>query len=515
MNQQTEMSGPVANNDDEALIEIPTPQRKGLGVFVASVFIVGTMCGSGILALPKAMVDAGWAGIGLLIVCGLISAFTGSILGKCWTILRMRYPEYEDQYIPDPYPTIGFRAAGRVGRFATRFCIIATLYGGATVYLLLIAGNISNLIESLGHVEIHACYWILIITAVLIPFTWLGTPKDFWQAAIMAAVTTGIGGLLATVALIVMEPTTPPATHSNPTFNSFFNAFGTILFAFGGASVFPTIQVDMKQPDMFPKSVVIGIICECWNTNSPPHTAVLATYLPICVAGLVVLGDNMTHDNILDELAKTWLLYSVIILITSHLLMAFLIVVNPINQDLEGYFNIPDKFSIKRCLVRTSVMLSMLFVALSVPHFGVILSLVGGTTVTATNFIFPPLFYLMLSRQLTASDAPGELPNFPGKTFYTAVTSQTMTPPEPVTPEASETEETPKFTTPPHQDTPIPQVPWVNINVPTYMKLMLIEIILIGLVGGVASTYSVITSLVSGSSGFTVPCYVNWATADA
>uniref|UniRef100_F6VBX7 Amino acid transporter transmembrane domain-containing protein n=1 Tax=Ciona intestinalis TaxID=7719 RepID=F6VBX7_CIOIN len=448
------MSGPVANNnDDEALIDIPTPQRKGLGVFVASVFIVGTMCGSGILALPKAMVDAGWAGIGLLIICGLISAFTGSILGKCWTILRMRYPEYEDQYIPDPYPTIGFRAAGRVGRFATRFCIIATLYGGATVYLLLIAGNISNLIESLGHVEIHACYWILIITAVLIPFTWLGTPKDFWQAAIMAAVTTGIGGLLATIALIVMIPTTPPATHSNPTFNSFFNAFGTILFAFGGASVFPTIQVDMKQPDMFPKSVVIGII------------SVLATYLPICVAGLVVLGDNMTHDNILDELAKTWLLYSVIILITSHLLMAFLIVVNPINQDLEGFFNIADKFSIKRCIVRTSVMLSMLFVALSVPHFGVILSLVGGTTVTATNFIFPPLFYLMLSRQLTASDAPGELPNFP--------------------------------------------IPWVNINVPTYMKLLLIEIILIGLVGGVASTYSVITSLVSGTSGFTVPCYVN------
>uniref|UniRef100_F6VBN4 Amino acid transporter transmembrane domain-containing protein n=1 Tax=Ciona intestinalis TaxID=7719 RepID=F6VBN4_CIOIN len=458
------MSGPVANNnDDEALIDIPTPQRKGLGVFVASVFIVGTMCGSGILALPKAMVDAGWAGIGLLIICGLISAFTGSILGKCWTILRMRYPEYEDQYIPDPYPTIGFRAAGRVGRFATRFCIIATLYGGATVYLLLIAGNISNLIESLGHVEIHACYWILIITAVLIPFTWLGTPKDFWQAAIMAAVTTGIGGLLATIALIViMILIVLYVQNVIIDTKTYFLAFGTILFAFGGASVFPTIQVDMKQPDMFPKSVVIGII------------SVLATYLPICVAGLVVLGDNMTHDNILDELAKTWLLYSVIILITSHLLMAFLIVVNPINQDLEGFFNIADKFSIKRCIVRTSVMLSMLFVALSVPHFGVILSLVGGTTVTATNFIFPPLFYLMLSRQV------------------------------------SENEETPKFTTPPHQDTPIPQIPWVNINVPTYMKLLLIEIILIGLVGGVASTYSVITSLVSGTSGFTVPCYVNW-----
>uniref|UniRef100_H2XKS7 Amino acid transporter transmembrane domain-containing protein n=2 Tax=Ciona intestinalis TaxID=7719 RepID=H2XKS7_CIOIN len=361
--------------------------QKGLGVLMGASFIVGTVCGSGILALPKAIVDAGWAGIGLLIICGLISAFTGSILGKCWTILRMRYPEYEDQYIPDPYPTIGFRAAGRVGRFATRFCVVGTLYGGGVVYILLIAGNISNLIESLGHVEIHACYWILIITAVLIPFTWLGTPKDFWQAAIMAAVTTGIGGLLATIALIVMVPTTPPATHSIPTFNSFFNAFGTILFAFGGASVFPTIQVDMKQPDMFPKSVVIGII------------SVLCIYLPISVAGFVVLGNSMTNANILDDLAKSWMLYTVLILITSHLFMAFLILLNPIFQDLEDFFNIANKFSLRRCILRACVVISMLFVALSVPHFGVILSLIGGTTIAGTNFIFPPLFYILLSRQ--------------------------------------------------------------------------------------------------------------------
>uniref|UniRef100_H2Z6I0 Amino acid transporter transmembrane domain-containing protein n=1 Tax=Ciona savignyi TaxID=51511 RepID=H2Z6I0_CIOSA len=421
-------------------------QRKGLSVYVAAVFIVGTICGSGILALPRAMCNTNTTGLVLLVVCGLISAYTGSILGKCWTVLRMRYPEYEKQYISDPYPTIGFRAAGNLGKNATRICIIATLYGGATVFLLLIAGNISNLLESLGHVQMHACYWILIVAGFLTPFTFLGTPKDFWQAAIMAAVTTSVGGTIATVALIVVGCDRSPASHANPSFAGFFGAFGTILFAFGGASVFPTIQVDMKQPEKFPKSVVIGIV------------SVLLTYLPICVAGFVVIGDNMTHDNILDELSKTWMLYCVIILITSHLLMAFLIVVNPINQDLEGFFKIPDKFSIKRCIIRTCVMASMLFIALSIPHFGVILSLVGGTTITATNFIFPPLFYLMLARQHAASDAPGELPNFGETTFYTA-------------------------------------------------KILLVEIILVGLFGGVASTYSVITSLATGSSGFTVPCY--------
>ena len=56
-----------------------------------------------------------------------------------------------------------------------------------------------------------------------------------------------------------------PIPHSNPNFVGFFSAFGTILFAFGGASCFPNIQVDMKDPDKFPISVVLGIMSEFYS----------------------------------------------------------------------------------------------------------------------------------------------------------------------------------------------------------------------------------------------------------
>jgi len=36
--------------------------KSRISVATAAVFIVGAMCGSGILALPKALVDCGWAG---------------------------------------------------------------------------------------------------------------------------------------------------------------------------------------------------------------------------------------------------------------------------------------------------------------------------------------------------------------------------------------------------------------------------------------------------------------------
>jgi len=38
-----------------------------------------------------------------------------------------------------------------------------------------------------------------------------------------------------------------------------FSAFGTILFCFGGMAVFPSIQVDMKNPKKFTKVVIISI----------------------------------------------------------------------------------------------------------------------------------------------------------------------------------------------------------------------------------------------------------------
>ena len=59
-----------------------------------------------------------------------------------------------------------------------------------------------------------------------------------------------------------MYPDQPPIPHSNPSFGSFFSAFGKILFAFGGASIFPTLQVDMKDPKKFPITVVIGVTCK-------------------------------------------------------------------------------------------------------------------------------------------------------------------------------------------------------------------------------------------------------------
>ena len=47
--------------------------------------------------------------------------------------------------------------------------------------------------------------------------------------------------------------------HSFPTVEGYFEAFGTIMFAFGGASTFPTIQADMKDKSKFKFAAYIAM----------------------------------------------------------------------------------------------------------------------------------------------------------------------------------------------------------------------------------------------------------------
>lgn len=53
----------------------------------------------------------------------------------------------------------------------------------------------------------------------------------------------------------------------------------------------------------------------------------------------------------------------------------------------------------KRCILRTVMIIMMVFFGESLPQFGKILSLIGGSTITLLTFVFPPYFYMKLCEQ--------------------------------------------------------------------------------------------------------------------
>ncbi|VDL79257.1 unnamed protein product [Nippostrongylus brasiliensis] len=70
--------------------------------------------------------------------------------------------------------------------------------------------------------------------------------------------------------------------------------------------------------------------------------------------------------------------------------------INPLNQDLEELFHFPHHFCWQRVAVRTGCMLGVVFAGESIPNFGPLLDLVGGSAQTLSSVILPALFYLFL-----------------------------------------------------------------------------------------------------------------------
>lgn len=75
---------------------------------------------------------AGWIGFLLVFVCCFISAFTGDILGMCWTLTQERRPDLRQGTVRYPYPAIGEEAYGKFGRYKVGFYFLACRHSTKT-----------------------------------------------------------------------------------------------------------------------------------------------------------------------------------------------------------------------------------------------------------------------------------------------------------------------------------------------------------------------------------------------
>ena len=157
-------------------------------------------------------------------------------------------------------------------------------------------------------VELHLCQWMVIVAAMLIPLTWAGTPKDFWPIAVGALITTVVACTLIIVSCVLRgielrgsgeaKVNSTAVEFPAPTFEGSFkgenkietisanpphSAFGSIMFAFAGASTFPTIQADMADRSKFNISAIIAM------------AILFLIYFPMAVAGYYSLGNLVSY----------------------------------------------------------------------------------------------------------------------------------------------------------------------------------------------------------------------------
>ena len=359
---------------------------KSIGSITACLFVVGEMTGAALLAMPEAFKLTGWyLGPFLMILTCTASAFCGIILSQCWIILESADSSLKKIKTRNPYALIGEKACGKLGFYCSITSLIVTLFGASVVQILVC----SEMLESLIPIHVSFCQWILIVGFFLMPFSYLGSPVDFSPVAFFAMSSTAVAAILIVIAFATQEHTDVKSseTHAKDTGVSAMSitlGLSSMCYAFSGTSCMPTIQNDMKNK----KSFKTAIICA--------YIIMLAIYLPVSSLGYYKAG-HAVKSNIVRNLSPSMLRSCIETLMMAHVLCAFLILMNPVNLNIESFIGIEHSLNGWRCLSRTLVTLLATFTALTVPRFGKLLPIVGASTTLIQTFILPSLFYYRLS----------------------------------------------------------------------------------------------------------------------
>uniref|UniRef100_A0A915PJS1 Amino acid transporter transmembrane domain-containing protein n=1 Tax=Setaria digitata TaxID=48799 RepID=A0A915PJS1_9BILA len=382
-NQHQRLDGIKNKTNDN--ISGPMHVERGYNWFIASIIVVADMVGGGIVAMP-----AGFHETGMLLGCifmGLIAIFftnTAYLLAETWAIMRDRWVVYQS-HCRQPYPEIGLRSFGPRMRTFTALCVNSTLFGVTTVYVILSASIFHKVLIYSGF-KMDFCLLLIILCLIILPVTFLKSPADFWLVLAMSLFCT-----IAAVALILLgvgydySSCESSAVYRSPSFHALYS-LGTFVFAYSGHHVFPTIQHDMREPKDFTKSIILGFII----------TGLL--YIPLSVFSYTVYGQSM-ENSVIDSLQTTWIRHAADLAVAFHCVLTIILTINPINQQLEDLLNVPHKMCWQRIAVRTSLLMFILFIALSVPNFGSIMDFFGSTTIPFTCIMLPTLFGLSLKSQ--------------------------------------------------------------------------------------------------------------------
>lgn len=411
----------------------------GLSKTKAWMFIVGEMAGMGGLFFANKFFDV-WLCVAMLAFVTAVAIYSGQRLAKTWTYMlenRELYPAIASGHCTEPYPTMLQAAFGKAGFIISRITVNCTLICVAIIFIILASQNLGQLIRGFPGFE-HAdwackCYFMPALVICLTPLIWLPSPQESWIVALVASASTVLAFFLIAVQSVIdgklwsTNSTMPAVIFTDnekiPEFNELISVFCIFVFGYGGMSIFPSIQMEMKYPDQFNKVVLYSM------------ASLFVLYCLVAIPGYLNYAPNV-QVNIISNLDPTsWVARGANLLITSHLIFAIVILMNPPITALEGVLlaaeeqeNETDdhsekstdksrepflqsavakaskeqhtpsnKFRVKSIILRTVVMLAMLAFCFTLPNSAMLIGgLMGSTTVMFDTFIAPSLIHLVV-----------------------------------------------------------------------------------------------------------------------
>ncbi|KAB1208387.1 Vacuolar amino acid transporter 1 [Morella rubra] len=405
------------------LHEGPTSRQCSYGQSVLNG--INVLCGVGILSTPYAAKEGGWVGLSILFIFALLSFYTGILLRSC----------LDSEPGLETYPDIGQAAFGNLGRIFISACCIE--------YIILEGDNLSSLFPnahlSLGAVELNShTLFALMATIAVLPTVWL---RDLSILSYISA-----GGVIASVLVVLclfwvglVDGVGFQSKGSTLNLATLPVAIGLYGYCYSGHAVFPNIYTSMARPGQFPAVLLtwvkynVASCCYAFTYHQIVRGFGICTllYAGVAVMGYKMFGEstlsqftlNMPQDLVATKIA-VWTTFisssaaeahpscsipqgHITILCHSRdkercvslTRTTYALTMSPVAMCLEEL--IPSnhgKSYIYAILIRTALVVSTLLVGLSIPFFGLVMSLIGSLLTMLVTLILPCACFLSIWR---------------------------------------------------------------------------------------------------------------------
>ncbi|XP_076889573.1 amino acid transporter AVT1I-like [Bidens hawaiensis] len=368
------------NRTKAAEEHVPTTVTTGASSFFNTCFNgLNALSGVGILSVPYALASGGWLSLLLLFIIAISTFYTGILIKRCMDT---------DPTIRS-YPDIGDRAFGKTGRIIVSVTMNIELYLVATGFLILEGDNLSNLLPEFDinlfgiHVDSKKSF-VIIAAAILLPTIWLNNMNilSYVSASGVLASLIILGSILW-VGEFDGVGFQEKGTIIN--WNGMPSAISLYAFCYCAHPVFPTLYTSMRNQHQFSK---VLLVCFVFCT---------ITYSSMAVVGYLMFGSHVDSQITLD--LPTNKISSKVAICTTLVnpLAKYALMVTPVVHTIEEKFlsfYTTKKFII---LMRTIFVISTVVVALALPFFGYLMSLVGAFLSITVSIILPSLCYLKIS----------------------------------------------------------------------------------------------------------------------
>eukprot|EP00536_Pseudo-nitzschia_multiseries_P012405 jgi/Psemu1/244513/estExt_Genewise1.C_4730010 len=351
--------------------------------------------GVGLLGLPFAFSKAGYFGGTLAIISfALVCWKTSILIGRELNVVRMRKPIRS-------FPDIAREAFGDLGAIMLGIILYFELFSCLSIFIVSIGDHMHELFPSvpvtthmLGFTIFSAIPVIVFRTAGLLSYLSLvGTIATIFVvlAVVFSFFREGdiTKELVSKSDLDSVQGTGPH--HQSWNIGGLDAAFGLVAFCFSGHAIVPSIYTSMEKPYQFERVVDVTFMI------------VVAACMAIGLSGYTMFGDfvldqitlslNQNSSAILAMKILTWLMiltaFSKLTLTMFPLAMGFEEIVAP-------YISSDSSMLLVGSAIKLILLFGALAVAVYVPSFSALCSMVGMICTMAVSVIFPAGAYLKL-----------------------------------------------------------------------------------------------------------------------